>query len=273
MQQAIAQIQCVQWDSVYQFDVTDFDEVKEGESVVVDTQLGLTIGTVLAVSKGPKRPSNAQMEKIVRLANKDDLFQFAQNASVHKKDALDFCKKAIRERELSMKILDVHFSLDGQRITFAFVANGRVDFRQLVKDLAQHFRRAIRLQQIGVRDETAFSSDIGACGQKTCCSRFLKDLGNVNSGFAELQSVSHRGADRLSGVCGRLACCLRYEQDMYEQFSKGFPSIGDEVTLKSGKKGIIKSVYVLKGLIAVAIDNNYQDLQEVTLKEIKKRSR
>lgn len=270
MQQTIVQVQCAAWDKIYNFDATGH-EISIGDYVVVSTQLGLSVAEVLHSEQAPKRPTTAQMDKIIRVADDTDLLRFAQNNGIKKKEALVYCKGLIRKQQLSMKLIDVYFSLDDQRITYAFIANGRVDFRELVKGLAQYLQRSIRLQQIGVRDETQVSSDVGACGQQTCCSRFLKDLGNVNAQFAETQQVSHRGAERLSGVCGRLACCLRYEQGMYEQLSKGMPTIGSKIVLNNGNKGVVRSWHVLKGSINVQLEGDDAGLVEVVISDIRQK--
>lgn len=268
-QQTIAHIQCADWDKSYAFDATNF-KVAKNDYVVVSTQLGLSIAQVQKIESGPMRPSTAQMERIIRKADNKDLLRFAQLQTTKSQEALEYCKATIKRLGLGMKLVDVYFSLDEQRVTYAFVANGRIDFRELVKDLAQHYQKSIRLQQIGVRDETKISSDTGACGQQTCCSRFLKDVGNVNSQFAETQQVSHRGADRLSGVCGRLACCLKYEQDLYEEQSKGFPALGSIVKMKNGTSGKVRSWQVLKGQVLVYLDGKDAGIVEVKIQDIKK---
>lgn len=251
-QQTIAQVQCVAWDKVYLFDANSL-ELIDGDFVVVMTQLGMSVGVVKSVVVEPLRPSTAMMEKLLRKADKNDLLSFAHLEGPYKKEVFLACKKIIRNFSLGMKLVDVYISLDGQRITVAFIANGRIDFRELVKSLVQHFQKSIRLQQIGVRDEAKYISDIGVCGQQTCCTRFLKDLGNVNVEFAEKQQVSHRGSDRLSGVCGRLACCLRYEQETYETLSKDFPPLSSFVQLAGGNRGVVRSWNILKGLVSVEL--------------------
>lgn len=267
IEQTIAHVKCVSWDKIYSFDATGI-EIVLNDYVVVNTQLGLTLGEAVLIEKTPQRPTTVMMEKIIRKATELDLAKFAQMCGIQKKEAQNYCKKIIRDFNLEMKLIDVYFSIDDQRITFAFVANGRVDFRELVKNLSAYFKKSIRLQQIGVRDEANFLSDTGACGQQTCCTRFLKELGNVNVSFAETQQVSHRGSDRLSGVCGRLACCLRYEQDIYEKAIKNFPNIGSTVNLKTGKKGIVKSLRPLKNQLCIEIIDDEKSIIEINLNDI-----
>lgn len=265
MHKQIATIKCAQWDKVYSFEVTDFN-VHVGDFVICEIPLGLSLGKIVKIVN--VQNINSEIIKIKRIASEDDLLNYAKQ-NLKKQEAIDYCKKSIQKFNLAMKLFDVHFSIDEKRITFAFIANGRIDFRELVKELAQYFQKSIRLQQIGVRDETKLSSDIGICGQRTCCTRFLGELGNVNSTYAEKQQISHRGAERLSGVCGRLVCCLKYEQDMYEQLSKTFPEIGTEVKLKDGSKGIVKEVHILNKIIGVHFKDK-EGIVDIPLEEIKK---
>jgi cell fate regulator YaaT (PSP1 superfamily) len=154
-----------------------------------------------------------------------------------------------------MKLVDAHFSIDGKRLTFAFIANGRVDFRSLLKDLVKHFKLNIRLQQIGIRDEIKINGDMGCCGKILCCQSFYKDLGNVTSDLAELQQVAHRGSDRLSGVCGRLKCCLTYERAAYEDCARCLPPIGSQIRTKQGK-GTVIGHHTLKKTVNVRLEDN-----------------
>jgi len=163
---------------------------------------------------------------------------------------MDFCKKMASKHKLPMKLVDVHYSFDGSRLTFAFIADGRIDFRDLVKDLTRHFSRTIRLQQIGIRDEAKLIGDYGHCGRPLCCGRFLKDLTSISSEMAEIQQVAHRGSERISGICGRLMCCLAYEENGYEELAKKLPAIGTRVDV-DGKKGVIVGHHVLKQSVDV----------------------
>ena len=186
--------------------------------------------------------------------NKEDILKM-QSREKDKAEAMHYFKKAIKKLDLPMKPVDAHFSLDGGRITFAFIADGRVDFRELVKDLTKHFQKSIRLQQLGIRDEAKVAGDYGPCGQLLCCKRFLKELGNVTSELVALQQVSHRGSERLSGCCGRLKCCMAYEQYLYDEMAKGLPPIGSEIKTDKGKGKVI-GWHTLKQTVDVQLNED-----------------
>ena len=155
--------------------------------------------------------------------------------------------------------------MDNSRITFAFIADGRVDFRDLLKDLNKEFKKNIRLQQIGIRDEIKICGDIGCCGKEVCCKSFYKDLGNVTSELAALQQVAHRGSERLSGVCGRLKCCLTFEQDLYNSLAEKLPMVGEKVSCKHGRGQVI-GWHVLKGSVDVLLDDK-DTIVEITIEK------
>ncbi len=267
--------QCAKWDKIYYFNSEDLG-LNLGDFIVMNTDLGLSLANIFDFEELEDTFFSEVdcIKNFVRKANEKDLDKFAKLQGQDKQKAFLFCKDLIRKLNLEMKLVDVFYSLDRKRLTFAFTADGRIDFRELVKLLAKEFHCAIRLQQIGVRDETRFSSDIGICGQQTCCTRFLKELGNVNSDFAELQQISHRGAERLSGICGRLACCLKYEQKVYEELSKDFPKIGANVILKTGVKAEVVGWNVLQKQIIVEIktddSNDVSANIKVNLDDIRK---
>lgn len=153
-----------------------------------------------------------------------------------------------------MKLVDVHFSFVGNRVNFAFIADGRVDFRDLVKDLTSHFNKLIRLTQIGIRDEARFSGDCGHCGRQLCCRGFLRDFSSIGSDMAEAQQVIHRGSERISGCCGRLMCCLAYEYEGYKEMAAKLPPIGERISV-DGKRGMVVGCHVLKQTVDVEIEN------------------
>ena len=241
---------------------------------MVKTELGTEIGEVVGFKDLPSespmegghgldKDGSPDMEKksekqkngaayiikpILRKATTIDLEKISDQKQ--KKKAMDYCKKMINKYHLFMKLVDVHFSFDGSRITFAFTADGRIDFRELVKDLTRHFSRTVRLQQIGIRDEAKIIGGYGHCGRSLCCGGFLKNLTSINSEMAELQQVAHRGSERISGICGRLMCCLAYENDNYKKLAKKLPAIGARVDV-DGKKGVIASHHVLKQSVGV----------------------
>jgi cell fate regulator YaaT (PSP1 superfamily) len=185
---------------------------------------------------------------VVRKATANDLEKTVKLGE--KQGALDYAKKMKDKYELAMKFFDVHFSFDGSRMTFAFIADGRIDFRELVKEMTRHFGRTIRLQQIGIRDEAKIMGDFGHCGQTLCCRRFLKEFNSITSEMAEIQQCSHRGSERISGACGRLMCCLFYEQPGYEELSKKMPPLGAMVNV-DGKRGEVVGIHTLKQTVDV----------------------
>jgi cell fate regulator YaaT (PSP1 superfamily) len=273
----IAQVQFAPWDKAYNFSVNNLS-LNIGDRVVVKTELGVDIGIVSdlqeidenEVAKAAdnqegddesnnksvenEKPEEAsaedkkQIKPILRKATRIDTEKCVSRDEVEK--SLIYRKKFIQKHALPMKLIDAHFSFDGSRATFAFISDGRVDFRELVKDLTRHFGRTIRLQQIGIRDEARLMGDFGHCGRKLCCRGFLDELSSITSEMAELQQCAHRGSDRISGVCGRLMCCLSYEEAGYEDMQKKFPSIGTKVDV-DGKKGVIIGHHILKNSVDV----------------------
>ena len=157
------------------------------------------------------------------------------------------------ETSCALKLVGVNFSFDNSRVTFAFSAEGRVDFRELVKELTYHFNKSIRLNQIGTRDEAKTMGDCGPCGKSLCCKKFIKDFSSITSEMAETQQVVHRGSSRISGICGRLMCCLAYEQQGYEEMCKKLPAVGTRVNV-DGKRGVIVGHHVLKQSVDVEFD-------------------
>jgi len=233
----IAEVQFNQWDKYYDFSVGDL-ELKISDYVVVETQLGLEIGKVINIKETPESEIVMEIKPILRKASADDLAKKLK-LDKSKEKAIKECKKYIEKYELPMKLVDVYFSFDDTRITFAFIANGRIDFRELVKDLTRHFKKQIRLQQIGIRDEVKVTGDFGPCGRSLCCQQFVKELGNITSEMADIQQVAHRGSERLSGCCGRLRCCLAFEQNVYEEASKKLPVIGSVIKTDRGRGEVI----------------------------------
>lgn len=264
----IAQVQFSPWDKIYSFKAEDASVV-DGAMVIVDTEFGLEIGKVIGIfelsddgkmececpnksksccANKPVIETGKEIKSVVRNADKSDLEKLPKESE--KQEALIACKKMAEKYDLPMKIVDVHFSYDGSRMTFAFISDGRVDFRELVKDLTRHFKRNIRLHQIGIRDEAKIMGDCGHCGRKLCCRGFLDDLTSITSEMADVQQCGHRGSDRLSGVCGRLMCCLAYEEKGYEDMTKNMPPIGAKVSV-DGKRGVVVGHHVLKQSVDV----------------------
>ncbi len=225
-----------------------------GDSVAIACEHGQELGKIIEFQE----LTEAQLQEtpigniVERVASAED---FSSN-NANNRDAeavLEYCHRAIKKHNLEMKLVDVHTSLDGQRVTFAFIADGRVDFRELVKDLSRHYQKNIRLHQLGVRDEAKITGDIGCCGLTQCCIGHLKKLGNVTSEFAEHQQVVHRGSERLSGVCGRLKCCLAYEESHYQELIGKLPAVGTRVRTKHGRGEVI-GWHVLRGSVNVRLD-------------------
>ncbi|MBU1165133.1 stage 0 sporulation protein [Patescibacteria group bacterium] len=264
----IAQIIFTPWDKPYDFSFEEFD-LLVGDSVVVKTELGTEVGRVVSIIDAKKvDDKEREIKPISRKVTTADLNKVS-DATKQKGPAIEYCRKATEKYGLGMKIVDCHFSFDGGRITFAFIADGRVDFRQLVKDLTHHFQKSIRLHQIGIRDEAKMSGDFGTCGRKLCCKGFLNELGNITSELAEQQQISHRGSDRLSGICGRLRCCLAYEKDLYDDLAKNLPAIGTVIKTKKGKGEVI-GWHTLRQTVDLKLegkDGNKGDIIEINPNE------
>ncbi len=271
----LAQIQFASWDKVYNFSLNGLD-LALGDLVIVNTDLGMELGEVvhfidLPVEKAdeagcscPNKTAcpHKAVKPVLRKASQADL---ERTADLETKDkALDYCKKLAKQYDLPIKLIDAHFSFDGSRITFAFIADGRVDFRELAKDLTRHFNRTVRLQQIGIRDEARIMGDYGRCGRPLCCARFLNDLASITSEMAEAQQCAHRGSDRLSGICGRLMCCLSYEVEGYTDLVKNMPPIGAKVNV-DGRRGMIVGHHILKQSVDVEFPGEKENERSVTI--------
>jgi cell fate regulator YaaT (PSP1 superfamily) len=271
----VVQVQFTSWDKKYNFDADEID-VKIGDQVIVKTELGVELGKVVGfqdlsdVKTKPEVEGEkyiVEIKKIIRKAELADLKKLPDEKQI-KKDFV-FCKKIIDKYQLPMKLVDVHYSFDDTRITFPFIADSRIDFRELVKDLTKHFNRSIRLQQIGIRDEAKFCGDFGHCGRSLCCSRFLGDLNSITSEMAELQQCVHRGSERISGICGRLMCCLSYEEDGYKKLAENLPSVDSQVKVE-GRKGRVLARYILKQTVKVLLDEGNGEASGVVEVEVDK---
>ncbi|MFA5070623.1 MAG: regulatory iron-sulfur-containing complex subunit RicT [Patescibacteria group bacterium] len=212
-------------------------ELAVGERVLVKIENGQELGQVTGFFES-NEGTGQTAEKIIRQASEEECRQ-AQEFSRKKIEAESYCRDMIKKQNLPMKLIDTHFSFDGGRLTFAFVADGRVDFRDLVKDLTRHFQKSIRLQQIGMRDEARREGGFGACGRELCCIKFMKKLGNVTTDLARDQQVAHRGSERLSGACGRLLCCLSFEEAYYKELKAKFPPMESLVKTKKGRGKVV----------------------------------
>jgi cell fate regulator YaaT (PSP1 superfamily) len=269
----IAEVQINLWDKNQLFNVNEL-ELKVGDYVIVEFLQTQEIGKVMEIkdveekNELEKIKQEYELTPIIRKASLKDLEKLA-DFEKNKDVIMEVCKKLIIKNQLPMKLVDVHCSFDDKKITFAFIAESRVDFRQLVKDLTKNFLKNIRLQQLGVRDEAKINGDIGACGLTQCCLTHLKELGNVSAEQAEMQQVSHRGAERLSGICNRLKCCLRYENDLYAEMSKNFPAVGDIIKTKRGKAQVV-DWHILKQTVNIKLEQE-EAIIEIPLQEILKK--
>ena len=257
-------VQFHSWDEVYHFDGQDI-ELAVGDYVLIKMENGLEIGKVVSFSEVDEGTLDAPLAPIVRRAEVEDLNKVKRQEE-KKMEILEHARQQVKKHGLPMKLVDGHLSFDGGRLTFVFTADGRVDFRELVKDLARVFQKSIRLQQIGIRDEAKRAGGIGPCGRPLCCRSFLHSLGNVTTDLAKLQFVHGRGSERISGSCGRLMCCLAYEANFYEKELKDFPAVDSQVKTRQGQ-GVVTSCNIIKRTVGVRID----DAQvEVPLKDVKK---
>lgn len=231
--------------------------VKTGEQVIVETSKGLEIADCARGNHMVEDTAVIQpLRPVVRVATKDDL-RVAEINKQREKEAYEICQKKIAEHGLDMKLVDVECNFEGNKTMFFFTSDGRVDFRELVKDLAGIFRNRIELRQIGVRDEAKMLGGLGICGRPFCCSKFLNDFQPVSTKMAKMQSMS-LNPSKISGSCGRLMCCLRYEQEAYEELVKSVPKQGAFVETPTGY-GIVTQVNLLRQLVKVKLDGEGED--------------
>ena len=252
----------------YYFDPAGAD-IKTGEYVIVETARGIECGEVV---QGVREIADAAVPKalkpITRMADSVDIRRMRQNREDEKR-AYRTCQDCIARHGLEMKLVEAEYTLDRSKIMFYFTADGRVDFRELVKDLASVFRTRIELRQIGVRDETKMLGGIGICGRELCCRSYLTDFVPVSIKMAKEQNLS-LNPTKISGVCGRLMCCLKNEQETYEYLNSRLPSVGDSVITPTGMHGEVSGVNVLRQLVKVVVDNGEEkELQEYAVDDLK----
>ena len=252
---------------VYYFDPSDVWP-RPGEYVVVETTRGLELGEVVTSAREVTDDQIVQpLKKVIRAALAEDVQRAEMNAQ-KEKEAFPICQERIRAHKLDMKLVDVEYTFDNSKIIFYFTADGRVDFRELVKDLASIFKMRIELRQIGVRDEAKMLGGLGACGRPICCAAFLGDFQPLSIKMAKEQNLSLNPV-KISGQCGRLMCCLRYEQDYYEQMLKKVPKVGSEVITPDGP-AIVSEIFVIREKVRVRIRNNDDtyDVREFGIDEV-----
>lgn len=235
---------------IYYFNPKNY-KVKVGDHVIVETARGVEYGRVVLEPRSVKEDEVVHpLKEVLRVATKEDEDHEAENRQ-KEKEAFKICKKKIREHELDMKLIDAEYTFDNNKVLFYFTADGRIDFRQLVKDLASVFKTRIELRQIGVRDETKILGGIGICGRTLCCHTYLSEFAPVSIKMAKEQNLS-LNPTKISGLCDRLMCCLKYEQDHYEQTRKRMPRVGREIITPDGL-GVINAINVLEETVRVRI--------------------
>lgn len=257
---------------IYYFDPADFD-LDMAMHVIVETARGIEMGTVLIPPKEVEDDKVVSpLKPVIRVATDEDEKTVERNKE-KEKEAFAICKEKIIKHGLEMKLVDAEYTFDGNKLLFYFTADGRIDFRELVKDLAAVFRTRIELRQIGVRDETKMMGGIGICGRPLCCHSYMADFVPVSIKMAKEQNLS-LNPTKISGVCGRLMCCLKYEQDTYEYLNSRMPSVGEKVKTPEGIIGEVKSVSVLRQLVRVVIDNGEEkELREYTVDDLRLKPR
>ncbi len=248
--------------------------IRQGDKVIVETARGIEFGTVVT---GPKEVKDEEvmqpLKSVIRIATEEDKRAEEKNRE-KEKEAFEICLEKIRKHNLDMKLINAEYTFDNNKVLFYFTADGRIDFRELVKDLAAVFRTRIELRQIGVRDETKIRGGIGICGRPLCCHTYLSEFAPVSIKMAKEQNLS-LNPTKISGVCGRLMCCLTNEEETYEELNSRLPAIGDTVTTNEGLKGEVQSVSVLRQLVkvVVALENDEKEIREYKVNELKFRPR
>ena len=254
---------------IYFFDPLNY-KIDPGRFVIVETARGVEYGkVVLGRREIDEEKMSAQLKPIIRIADEKDTAQYEANKEKSKK-AFDICLEKIKKHGLQMKLIDAEYTFDGNKVLFYFTADGRVDFRELVKDLAAVFKTRIELRQIGVRDETKIVGGIGICGRELCCHKHLSEFVPVSIKMAKEQNLS-LNPTKISGVCGRLMCCLKHEQDTYEYLNDKLPNVGDVVKTVDGKRGEVSSVNVLRQKVKLIVtqDDDTKEIEEYKIEDLR----
>ena len=245
-------------------------EIKSGQHVIVETARGIEYGYVVLGTREVEDGKVVQpLKSVIRMATKED--EAVEEANKKKeKDAFKVCLEKIRKHNLEMKLIDVEYTFDNNKILFYFTADGRIDFRELVKDLAAVFKTRIELRQVGVRDETKIVGGIGICGRPLCCHSYLSEFIPVSIKMAKEQNLS-LNPTKMSGVCGRLMCCLKNEEETYEYLNSKLPNVGDYVTTDDGLKGEVHSVNVLRQTVKVivVVDKDEKEIRDYKVDQLK----
>ena len=249
-------------------------EIKQGDHVIVETARGIEYGTVVGAPREVEEEKVVQpLKSVLRIANQKDDEQEAANKQ-KEKDAFKICLEKIKKHDLQMKLIDAEYTFDNNKVLFYFTADGRIDFRELVKDLAAVFKTRIELRQIGVRDETKILGGIGICGRPLCCHTHLSEFAPVSIKMAKEQNLS-LNPTKISGVCGRLMCCLKNEEEAYEDLNSRLPYIDDIVTTPDHLKGQVQSTSVLKQMVKVVVvtEKGDKEVREYKASELKFKTR
>ena len=254
---------------IYYFSPAKY-QVKKGQHVIVETARGVEFGSVVL---GPQKIADDEivqpLKSVIRVATPAD-YKIEEKNRQKEKEAFAICQEKIAKHKLAMKLVDTEYTFDNNKILFYFTADGRIDFRELVKDLAAVFKTRIELRQIGVRDETKILGGIGICGRPLCCHTYLTEFVPVSIKMAKEQNLS-LNPTKISGVCGRLMGCLKNEEEAYEELNSKLPGVGDHVETADGFKGEVQSISVLKQLVKVIIttENDEKEIKEYSVKDLK----
>lgn len=253
---------------IYNFSPADF-QVKVGDHVIVETARGIEYGSVV---QGIREVADDKvimpLKSVIRIATEEDDKKAIENNEKEKK-AFKICKEKIAKHGLEMKLIETEYTFDNNKVLFYFTADGRIDFRELVKDLASVFKTRIELRQVGVRDETKMLGGIGICGRPLCCNTYLSEFIPVSIKMAKEQSLS-LNPTKISGICGRLMCCLKNEQEAYEELNSNLPDIGEKVKTFDGFKGEVVSVNVLRQKVKIVFEvDDEREIKEYAIDELK----
>ena len=253
---------------IYFFDPNGF-EIEAGQKVIVETARGMEFGSVVLGIREVEDDKVIQpLKAVTRIATEKDIETAKANAE-KEKEAFKICLEKIKKHELEMKLIDAEYTFDNNKLLFYFTADGRIDFRELVKDLAAVFKTRIELRQIGVRDETKILGGVGICGRPLCCHSYLSEFIPVSIKMAKEQNLS-LNPTKISGVCGRLMCCLKNEEETYEELNSHLPNVGDFVTAFDGLKGEVQSVNVLRQLVKVIVTvDDEKEIKEYRVDQLK----
>lgn len=257
----IVSCQFASWDKIYHFSqmvggkIINSGDFKIKDFIIVKIEAGTYLSKVVKIEEGEiSEEEKKNLRIILRKATEQDLEKVLKRDEF-KKEVWNKCEELIKKYNLPMKLIDVLFSFDGGRITYAFISESRVDFRNLVKELSDIFHRSIIFYQVGSRQEAELTGDIGPCGRMLCCLAFLKKLGSISTSFIYDQQLSLRGPERLTGVCGKLKCCLSFEEDVYKELSQNLPAVGSQIETEYGP-GKVVSWHILRQSVEVEFEKD-----------------